>query len=175
MNKKEFVTGLQILNLSFSNFNISETVYDFIYTGFKDYDNNLFMEAINNVVTTIDRTPTIAHIHKAIKDIAIRNITDAEKEFDNIKKLVSKYGRYKEEEAYNDMNATTKAVLIEMGGFEKAICDMTKEDVTWRRKEFKELYNIKINRELTNKKTINKLYLRGNQEKNMRLENKNGK
>lgn len=106
---------------------------------FKDTKKDLFLQAINNIRNKNKFFPSIADIKEEIAKIQIKDIPDAEEEWQEVLKSISRYGSYRQEEALNSLKPYT-AKIVGYIGYQR-ICMSTAEEQTWNKKEFIAEYN----------------------------------
>ena len=99
---------------------------------FKDTSEEDFTKAIKNIINTQDYFPTVAQIKKEIASKQINTIPPAEDEWNEVLKVVHRYGTYRQQEALEQLKPYTAYITTHIGY--QNIC--MSEDNTWNRKEF---------------------------------------
>lgn len=99
---------------------------------FKDTQEEDFNRAIKNIINTQDYFPTVAQIKKEIATKQISNIPPAEDEWNEVLRVVHKYGTYRQQEALEKLKPYTAYITTHIGY--QNIC--MSEDNTWNKKEF---------------------------------------
>lgn len=104
---------------------------------FKDTTEEDFNKAIRNVINKYDYFPTISQIKKEIANNKTRDLPNAEDEWNEVLRLVHKYGTYRQQEALDHMKPYTAYITNHIGYIN--IC--MSNDNTWNKKEFIAEYN----------------------------------
>lgn len=104
---------------------------------FKDTTEEDFNKAIRNVINKYDYFPTISQIKKEIANDKTRDLPNAEDEWNEVLRLVHKYGTYRQQEALDLMKPYTAYITNHIGYIN--IC--MSSDNTWNKKEFIAEYN----------------------------------
>lgn len=99
---------------------------------FKDTSEVDFTRAIKNIINKQEYFPTVAQIKKEIANNQISNIPPAEDEWNEVLRVVHKYGTYRQQEALEKLKPYTAYITTHIGY--QNIC--MSEDNTWNRKEF---------------------------------------
>lgn len=107
------------------------------YEFFKDTSEEDFNKAIRNVINKYDYFPTISQIKKEIANNKTRDLPNAEDEWNEVLRLVHKYGTYRQQEALDHMKPYTAYITNHIGYIN--IC--MSSDNTWNKKEFIAEYN----------------------------------
>lgn len=138
MDKQTFVKGMTFLGIAY-NKEFTEEEIQVWYSLLKDYTEEEFSTAVQELIKTEERLPSIATITKKIAKQKTVGLPEAEDEWLEVKKAVSKYGYYREQEALNSLKPYT-AKIVKYVGFQR-ICMATQEEQTWNKKEFIGEYN----------------------------------
>lgn len=138
MDKEKFVKGMTFLGIAY-NKEFSKEEIEVWYSMLKDNTIEDFSNAIQELVKTEERLPSIATITKQISKNKTVGLPDAEDEWLEVKKAISRYGYYREQEALNSLKPYT-AKIVKYVGFQR-ICMATQEEQTWNKKEFIGEYN----------------------------------
>lgn len=140
MTKEEFIKGLKFLGLAYNKEFTNEQAsvwYDF----FKDETYDDFRQAIKRVIPQENFIPSIARIKEELAYIKTPLLQlDPSDEWDKVLATIRKYGRYREKEALESMDERNANILNSIGGM-LAVCNATKEDLVWLKKEFVALFN----------------------------------
>lgn len=104
---------------------------------FKDVPESEFNKAIRNVINKYDYFPTISQIKKEIANSETSDIPSAEDEWNEVIKVVHKYGTYRQEKALEELKPYTAYITNHIGY--QIIC--MSNDNTWNKKEFIAEYN----------------------------------
>ena len=104
---------------------------------FKDTTEEDFNKSIRNVINKYDYFPTISQIKKEIANNKTRDLPNAEDEWNEVLRLVHKYGTYRQQEALDHMKPYTAYITNHIGYIN--IC--MSNDNTWNKKEFIAEYN----------------------------------
>lgn len=107
------------------------------YEFFKDTPEQEFNKAIRNIINKYDYFPTIAQVKKEIAIDKTNDIPSAEDEWEEVLKVVHRYGTYRQDKALESLKPYTAYITKHIGY--QIICMST--DNTWNRKEFIEEYN----------------------------------
>ena len=133
MDKEKFVKGITFLGVAY-NKEFTKEELEVWYSMLKDYSVEEFSNAIQELVKTEERLPSIATITKQIAKNRTAYLPEAEEEWQEVKKAISKYGYYREQEALNSLKPYT-AKIVRYIGFQR-ICMATQEEQIWNKKEF---------------------------------------
>lgn len=136
MKKEEFINAMNIL-LSAYGKEMNATQMATWY-GFFEKDNfEDFKKAIKSLIVTSPFMPSIAQIKEEIAKNYVPTDT-AQDKWQDVLKLIYKYGYYQSEKAMNKMDELTSKTITQMGGFQK-VCSSSQGE--WLKKEFIDLYN----------------------------------
>lgn len=102
------------------------------FDAFKDTPEESFTKAIKNIINKQEYFPTVSQIKKEIANNEIRNIPPAEDEWNEVIRVVHRFGTYRQQEALEELKPYT-AYITKHVGYQN-IC--MSEDNTWNRKEF---------------------------------------
>lgn len=101
---------------------------------FKDTPKELFLKAINNIRNKNKFFPSVADIKEEIAKMKVVGIPEAEEEWQEVLKTVSRYGSYRQEEAMQSLKPYTAKIAGYIGY--TRICMSTPEEQVWNKKEF---------------------------------------
>lgn len=152
MNKEIITKGLALLKYAypntFKNYTNEDTEMMIIVwlKHFKNDDPEKFATAINNLIKKSTYIPSIADVKREIAELTLSFIPKAEDEWNEVLKLVRKYGSYGEIQALNEMNEYTRYIVKHIGF--RNIC--LAENQTWNKKEFIGEYNELKNKNIEN-------------------------
>ena len=138
MNKEKFVKGMTFLGVAY-NKEFTKEELEVWYSMLKDYSIEDFSNAIQELIKTEERLPSIATITKQIAKNKMASYPEAEEEWQGVLKAVRNYGSYREEEALASLKPYT-AKIAKYIGYHR-ICISTVEEQVWNKKEFIEEYN----------------------------------
>lgn len=136
MTKKEFLEGITLLGVAYDKEFTKEQI-EVWYSMLGGYSKNQFRNAIKELIKTEKYLPTIADITKQIANNQTSAIPSAEDEWEEVLRVVHKYGTYRQEKALEELKPYTAYITKHIGY--QIICLST--DNTWNRKEFIEEYN----------------------------------
>ena len=94
----------------------------------------LFLKAINNIRNKNKFFPSIADVKEEIAKMKTSNIPEAEDEWQEVLKAVSRYGSYRQDEAMRSLKPYTAKIAGYIGY--TRICMSTPEEQVWNKKEF---------------------------------------
>ena len=139
MTQEEFIKGLKFLGLAYNKEFTKEQAgvwYDF----FKEDTYDDFRQAVKRVIPKSEFLPSIARIKEELSYIKTPLLQlDPSDEWDKVLATIRKYGRYREKEALASMDERNANILNSIGGM-LAVCNATKEELVWLKKEFIELF-----------------------------------
>ena len=138
MTQEEFIKGMTFLGLAYNKEFTQDTI-EVWYSMLKDYSIEEFSNAIQELIKTEERIPSIATITKQIAKSKTVGIPEAEDEWQEVIKAVGRYGSYREQEALDSLKPYT-AKITKYIGFSR-ICMATPEEQIWNKKEFIGEYN----------------------------------
>ena len=136
MTKKEFLEGITLLGVAYDKEFTKEQI-EVWYSMLGGYSKNQFRNAIKELIKTEKYLPTIADITKQIANNQTSDIPTAEDEWEEVLRMIHRYGTYRQQEALDNMKPYTAYIVNHIGY--QIICLST--DNTWNRKEFIEEYN----------------------------------
>lgn len=145
MEKKQILSMLTMLKTAFPSYyknftkEEAEQVVDLFEMAFKDDDANEVFMALKKLILSSEFPPVIATIKKEIANNKMKDFPKAEDEWNEVLRLVSKYGSYRQDDALNEMKDYTRYIVGHIGFFN--ICMAETEQLKWQRKEFIEEYN----------------------------------
>lgn len=138
MDKEKFVKGMTFLGIAY-NKEFTKEELEVWYSMLKDNSSEDFSNAIQELVKTEERLPSIATITKQIAKNRTAYLPEAEDEWLEVKKAISRYGYYREQEAIKSLKPYT-AKIVGYIGFQR-LCMATQEEQIWNKKEFIGEYN----------------------------------
>lgn len=138
MDKEKFVKGMTFLGVAY-NKEFTKEELEVWYSMLKDNSIEDFSNAIQELVKTEERLPSIATVTKQIAKNKIASYPEAEEEWQEVLKAVRNYGSYREEDAMASLRPYT-AKIVKYIGYHR-ICIATVEEQVWNKKEFIEEYN----------------------------------
>lgn len=136
MTKEDFLEGITLLGVAYDKEFTKEQV-EVWYSMLGGYTKEQLRTAIKELIKTETYLPTIAHITKQIAKNQINEIPSAEDEWEEVLRVVHKYGTYRQDKALESLRPYTAYIVKHIGY--QIICLST--DNTWNRKEFIEEYN----------------------------------
>ena len=136
MTKEEFLEGITLLGVAYDKEFTKEQI-EVWYSMLGGYSKEELRNAIKELIKTETRVPTIAHITKQIANNKTRDLPNAEDEWNEVLRLVHKYGTYRQQEALDLMKPYTAYITNHIGYIN--IC--MSSDNTWNKKEFIAEYN----------------------------------
>lgn len=136
MTKKEFLEGITLLGVAYDKEFTKEQI-EVWYSMLGGYSKKQFRNAIKELIKTEKYLPTIADITKQIANNQTSDIPTAEDEWEEVLRMIHRYGTYRQQEALDNMKPYTAYIVNHIGY--QIICLST--DNTWNRKEFIEEYN----------------------------------
>lgn len=136
MTKEDFLEGITLLGVAYDKEFTKEQI-EVWYSMLGGYTKEQLRNAIKELIKTETYLPTIAHITKQIAKNQTNKLPSAEDEWEEVLRVVHKYGTYRQEKALESLNPYTAYIVNHIGY--QIICMST--DNTWNRKEFIEEYN----------------------------------
>lgn len=92
------------------------------YDVFKDEDEILFQTAVKKLIVTFQyQSPTIANLNHVIAELKDFKKVEPGDIYDEINKVIRKYGYYRLEEGYNSLSDLSKKTVDALGGL-RTIC-----------------------------------------------------
>ena len=139
MNKQEFALVLKVIKSSYptSNAQFDETVISVWYEMLKDLDYSVCLTAVTNFAKNSKYMPTIADIREACSKEAEVLIKPYNEAWEDVLKVVRKYGNRGAKEAMEELDPLTRKAVKCLGFYD--ICTTT--SVASLRREFKDIYN----------------------------------
>ncbi len=142
MTKEDFIKCIKLLTIAYNTgFTEEQTEVWYQMLGHNTVED--LSRAIQDLIKTETRLPSIAHITKQIAKYQVATLPDAEEEWQEVLKAVRGYGSYREEEALKSLKPYT-AKIVKLIGYYR-ICTSTQEEQVWNKKEFIGEYNTLIN------------------------------
>lgn len=141
MDKIQFLKGMKYLGTMYDK-SFTEEKIGLMYNLFENDDYDVYKQAIKNLVIKEQYMPNIAKIKNEMLCVVspeLRNTST--EEWNKVLNVVRNYGIYNQEEGLKTLNNLTKEVVEEMGFH--LICEST--EITKKEKQFKELFDEKIN------------------------------
>lgn len=145
MEKQDFLKGMTILGLAY-NKEFSEEQVGVWYSMLKDYTTEELSNAIQELIKTEERIPSIATITKKIAEQKTKTLPQAEDEWNKVLNVVHKYGSWNQQKAMDSLKPYT-AYIVSHVGYQN-ICMST--DNTWNKKEFIAEYEQMKDKEVEN-------------------------
>ena len=147
MDKTSFIKGLTFLGTAY-NKDFTKEQAEVWYSMLKDYTLEEFSSAIQELVKSEERMPSIATVTKQIAKNKVSAIPEAEEEWQEVLKAVTKYGSYNQGIALRSLKPYT-AKIVGYIGYTR-ICMSTPEEQVWNKKEFIAEYNTLKDKEILN-------------------------
>ena len=143
MNKETIIKTLALLKSAYPNSLNNQTsieskqMVELWFNFFKDEEPKIFENAAKNIMGRSDFFPSIAQIKKEITLLKTPMLNDsADSEWEKVIELIRSYkGQH---DHLNSLNPITKSI-IETFNFSN-LCDMTSEELKWKRRDFIDLY-----------------------------------
>lgn len=158
MDKKEFANIMKYLAVAYGK-EINQDTLVVWYQFFKDYSIEEFKNGVVKAINELAFMPSIAQIKSLINETRVDKITKPEDAWLNLLKIIHKYGSYREEDAYKEMDETTKEV-VDFLGYQN-IC--MSEDQTWNRKDFISQYEKRTSEKVKDINNFQKLTTNDNE------------
>lgn len=136
MTKEEFLEGMTLLGIAYDKEFTKEQI-EVWYSMLCGYTKEQLRDAIKELIKTETYMPTIAHITKQIAKKETLTIPNAEDEWEEVLRMIHRYGSYRQQEALDKMKPYTAYIVNHIGY--QIIC--MSSDNTWNRKEFIAEYN----------------------------------
>lgn len=138
MNKQEFAFVFKVIKSSYptSNAQFDETVISVWYEMLKDLDYSVCLTAVSNFAKNSKYMPTIADIREACSKEAEVLIKPYNEAWEDVLRVVRKYGNRGAKEAMEELDPITRKVVKCIGFYE--IC--TTSSIASLRREFKDIY-----------------------------------
>ena len=133
MDKEKFAKGMTFLGIAY-NKEFTKEQLEVWYSMLKDYSSEEFSTAIQELIKTEERLPSIATITKQIAKNKTVGLPEAEDEWQEVLRAVGRYGTYREDEALQSLKPYT-AKITKYIGFRR-ICMASPEEQIWNKKEF---------------------------------------
>lgn len=113
---------------------------------FKNIPEADFNKAIRNIINKYDYFPTVSQIKKEIATDKVKDLPKAEDEWQEVIRIVHKYGTYRQKEAMEHLKPYTAYIVSHIDY--QHIC--MSEDNTWNKKTFLEEYEQMKDKEIEN-------------------------
>ena len=136
MTKEEFLEGITLLGLAYDK-EFTKQQIEVWYSMLGGYTKEQLRDAIKELIKTETYLPTIAHITNQIAKKETNHIPNAEDEWEEVLRMIRRYGTYRQQEALDNLKPYTAYIVSHIGY--QIICMST--DNTWNRKEFIAEYN----------------------------------
>lgn len=143
MTQQEFTSHMTFMGMAY-NKEFSPEQMGVWYTFFADVDGKSFISAIKRLIVKSKYMPSIADIKDELVTLEIGIPLDADAEWERVRKAISKYGYYRQDEAMASLPEVTAKTVRRLGGF-RTIC--SSEDPSWTRKAFIDSYKVYAQRE----------------------------
>lgn len=147
MNKEKFLKIMTYMGIAY-NKEFTKEQLEVWYSFLKEYNDNELNNAVKNLINTEKYLPSIAQVKQEIAKTKLSDIPDAEDEWQEVLKSVSRYGSYRQQEALNNLKPYTAKILGYIGY--QRICMAYSEEQIWNKKEFISEYNGLKDKELEN-------------------------
>lgn len=147
MSKEDFLKGITLLATAYNKEFTKEQI-EVWYSLLGKYTVEEFSSAIQELIKKEKYLPSIAHITEQIAKSKLKDIPEAEDEWQQVIKAVGRYGSYRQDEALTSLKPYT-AKIVGYIGYQR-ICMSTPEEQVWNKKEFIEEYNILKDKEIIN-------------------------
>lgn len=139
MTIEEFTKAITFLTIAY-NKEFTGKQAGVWYEFFKDVNVETFKIAIKRIIVKNKFLPTIAEINEEIALFDNPHLQlDPYEEWEKVLILIRKYGYYKQDESFNEMNLLTKNVVKQLGW--SNLC--SSENIVWLKKEFIEIFENK--------------------------------
>lgn len=144
MTKQEFSRLAQGLKAAYPSSKIlaDQVSLDFWYRMIQDLPYAVAEQAILEHIATSTWPPSIAEIRQACERLTHEPIKDPIDAWGDVRRAIARYGRYRPEEAYAELDDITRDIVKAIGW--TRLCDS--EDLTTDRANFRNAYEIKANR-----------------------------
>ena len=142
-NKETIIKAITLLKTNYQNAlkdNTKQEMQMMInawHEFFKETPEQEFNKAIRNIINKYDYFPTISQVKKEIANNQTSDIPSAEDEWEEVLKVVHRYGTYRQDKALENLKPYTAYIVNHIGY--QIIC--MSSDNTWNRKEFIAEYN----------------------------------
>ena len=158
MNKEKFLKIMTYMGIAY-NKEFTKEQLEVWYSFLKEYTDEELNNAVKNLINTERYLPSIAQVKEEIAKTKLSDIPEAEDEWQEVLKSISRYGSYRQEEAFNSLKPYT-AKIVGYIGYQR-ICMTDSEEQIWNKKEFISEYNGLKDKELENLQigNVNKLEL----------------
>ena len=141
MDKIQFLKGMKYLGTMYDK-SFTEEKIGLMYNLFENDDYDVYKQAIKNLVIKEQYMPNVAKIKNEMLSVVSPELRNTSiDEWNKVLNVVRNYGIYHQEEGLKTLNNLTKEVVEEMG-FD-LICESP--EITKKEKQFKELFDEKIN------------------------------
>lgn len=138
MTKEKFIKGLTFLGIAY-NKEFTKDEAEVWYSMLREYSSEEFSNAIQELIKTEERLPSIATITKQIAKNKTTSLPEAEDEWLEVLKVIRQYGSWRQKDALNQLRPYT-AKIVKYIGYNR-ICMATQEEQVWNKKEFIGEYN----------------------------------
>jgi len=133
MNKEKFLKIMTYMGIAY-NKEFTKEQLEVWYSFFKEYTDEELNNAVKKIINTEKYLPSIAQVKEEIAKMKVVGIPEAEDEWQEVLKTVSKYGSYRQDEALISLKPYT-AKIVGYIGYQR-ICMSTPEEQVWNKKEF---------------------------------------
>ena len=138
MDREKFIKGMTFLGVAYNKEFTKEEI-EVWYSMLREHSIEDFSNAIQDLIKTEERLPSIATVNKRIAKNKTVSFPEAEDEWQEVLKAVRKYGSWKEKEALDSLKPYTAKITRYIGYYR--ICSSSQEQQTWNKKEFIGEYN----------------------------------
>lgn len=144
MKAEDFAKSMIFLNNAYRQ-EMNNTQVSVWYNFFRDVPLDKFNLAIVRIIEKEKYFPSVATIRQELAMIDNPHLQlDAAEEWEKVIKAISRYGSYRADEAMQEFNPVTAAVVKRLGGF-TSICQS--DDIEWRRKSFMSIFKETLDRQ----------------------------
>lgn len=147
MNKEKFLKIMTYMGIAY-NKEFTKEQLEVWYSFLKEYNDEELNNAVKNLINTEKYLPSIAQIKEEIAKTKLNDIPEAEEEWNEVLKSVSRYGSYRQQEALESLKPYT-AKIVGYIGYQR-ICMSSPEEQIWNKKEFISEYNGLKDKEMEN-------------------------
>lgn len=153
MSKEDFLKGITLLATAYNKEFTIEQI-EVWYSLLGKYTVEEFSSAIQELIKKEKYLPSIAHITEQIAKSKLKDIPEAEEEWNKVINAVHSFGSYREQEALESLSSYT-AKIVGYIGYSR-ICNAEADEQIWNKKEFIAEYNTLKDKEIINLQIENK-------------------
>ena len=133
MNKEKFLKIMTYMGIAY-NKEFTKEQLEVWYSFFKEYTDEELNNAVKKIINTEKYLPSIAQVKEEIAKMKVVGIPEAEEEWQEVLKAVSRYGSYRQDEALASLKPYT-AKIVGYIGYQR-ICMAESDEQIWNKKEF---------------------------------------